>query len=220
MAKRYPPKFKFQIVLELLQGEQSVGQLAKSYNVHPNSILKWKKELLTKGPEVFTGEIETYLGRWDDAQAHLKECFQLMETMGDLRGQADVPAGLGYLALQQQDVATAVSHLRNSLHWYAELMPQTTESKIRSLTPELVDAILRAALAAVANQQPAQAATLFAAVTRFGSAMNHTPVPPLKEAMEKAETVVQATLSRTKYETAMTTGQRLPLTGLLMRIGS
>jgi hypothetical protein len=30
MPKRYPPKFKFQVVLELLQGEQSVGQLAKS----------------------------------------------------------------------------------------------------------------------------------------------------------------------------------------------
>ena len=43
MTKSYPPKFKFQIVLELLQGKQSVGQLAKSYNVHPNSILKWKK---------------------------------------------------------------------------------------------------------------------------------------------------------------------------------
>ena len=53
MAKRYPPKFKFQVVLELLQGEHSVGQLAKSYNVHPNSILKWKKELLEKGPQVF-----------------------------------------------------------------------------------------------------------------------------------------------------------------------
>ena len=53
MAKRYPPKFKFQIVLELLRGEQSVGQLAKSYGVHPNSILKWKRELLGKGPEIF-----------------------------------------------------------------------------------------------------------------------------------------------------------------------
>jgi len=53
VAKSYPPKFQFQIVLELLQGEQTIGQLAKSYNVHPNSILKWKKELLEKGPEVF-----------------------------------------------------------------------------------------------------------------------------------------------------------------------
>lgn len=39
-ARSYPHKFKFQVVLELLQGEQTVGQLAKSYNVHPHSILK------------------------------------------------------------------------------------------------------------------------------------------------------------------------------------
>lgn len=53
MPKSYPPRFKFQVVMELLQGEQSVGQLAKTYNVHANSILKWKKQLLDKGPEVF-----------------------------------------------------------------------------------------------------------------------------------------------------------------------
>ncbi len=56
MAKRYPPKLKFQIVLELLQGKQSVGQLAKSYRVHPNSIVKWKKEFLKKGSEIYAGE--------------------------------------------------------------------------------------------------------------------------------------------------------------------
>lgn len=54
MAKSYPPKMKFQVVLELLQGDQSVGQLSKSYNVHPNSILKWKKEFLERGPELFS----------------------------------------------------------------------------------------------------------------------------------------------------------------------
>lgn len=59
MAKSYPPRFKFQVVMELLLGEQSVGQLAKSYNVHPNSILKWKKELLEKGPELFAQDRAT-----------------------------------------------------------------------------------------------------------------------------------------------------------------
>lgn len=59
MAKRYPPRFKFQIVMELLHGEQSVGGLAKSYDVHPNSILKWKKELLERGPEIFTHDSNT-----------------------------------------------------------------------------------------------------------------------------------------------------------------
>jgi hypothetical protein len=43
-----------QIALELLQGGQSAGHLAKRYNVRPRSILKWGKGLLTKGQEGFT----------------------------------------------------------------------------------------------------------------------------------------------------------------------
>ena len=53
MAKRYPPKFKFQVVLELLQGEQSVGRLAKSYDVRPNCFFILNNRLLEKGGEVF-----------------------------------------------------------------------------------------------------------------------------------------------------------------------
>jgi transposase-like protein len=74
MAKSYPPKFKFQIVLELLQGEQSVGQLAKSYDVHPNSILKWKRELLEKGPEIFA--------RDNSAIEYEKRVAQLEQLLG------------------------------------------------------------------------------------------------------------------------------------------
>lgn len=53
MAKPYPPKLKFQIVLELLQSNKSLGQVAKAYGVHPNSILGWKETVLGKGPELF-----------------------------------------------------------------------------------------------------------------------------------------------------------------------
>ncbi|MDA3834496.1 MAG: transposase [Spirochaetales bacterium] len=53
MAKRYPAKLKFQVVLETLQGEKSAGQIAKAYGVHPNSVNKWKQEFLDKGADVF-----------------------------------------------------------------------------------------------------------------------------------------------------------------------
>jgi len=53
MAKRYSPKLKFQIVLELLRGEKTVGQVAKAYGVHPNSASTWKRAVLEKGPEIF-----------------------------------------------------------------------------------------------------------------------------------------------------------------------
>jgi len=53
MAKRYPPKLKFQIVLEVIKRDKSVGQIAKAYGVHPNSVNKWKQEFLENGPDVF-----------------------------------------------------------------------------------------------------------------------------------------------------------------------
>jgi transposase len=54
MARRYSPKLKFQIVLELLQGDKTAGQVAKAYGVHPNSVSTWKRTLLEKGPEIFS----------------------------------------------------------------------------------------------------------------------------------------------------------------------
>ena len=53
MAKRYSPKFKFQVVLEVLTGDKAAGQVAKAYGVHPNSISNWKQTVLEKGPELF-----------------------------------------------------------------------------------------------------------------------------------------------------------------------
>lgn len=53
MPKRYSPKLKFQVVIELLQSEKTVGQVAKAYGVHPNSANKWKRTFLENGPEVF-----------------------------------------------------------------------------------------------------------------------------------------------------------------------
>ena len=70
MAKSYPPKLKFQIVLEALKGERTVGQIAKAYGVHPNSVNKWKQEFLENGPEVFDqeGEVAEYEKRLADLE--------------------------------------------------------------------------------------------------------------------------------------------------------
>jgi transposase-like protein len=56
MPKRFSPKLKFQVVLELLQGEKTAGQIAKMYGVHPNSVNAWRREFLEKGPEIFSQE--------------------------------------------------------------------------------------------------------------------------------------------------------------------
>jgi len=62
MAKRYSPKLKFQVVLELLKDNKTPGQVARAYNVHPNSASLWKRTFLEKGPEIFSkdGDITEY----------------------------------------------------------------------------------------------------------------------------------------------------------------
>jgi transposase-like protein len=52
-GRRYSPRLKFQVVLEALSGERTPGQIAKSYDVHPNTVGIWKKRLLDEGPEIF-----------------------------------------------------------------------------------------------------------------------------------------------------------------------
>jgi len=53
VAKRYPAKLKFQVVLEVLGGDKTVGQVAKAYGVHPNTVLAWKETFLNNGAEIF-----------------------------------------------------------------------------------------------------------------------------------------------------------------------
>ena len=70
MAKRYSPKLKFQVVLEMLQGTKTPGQVAKAYQVHPNTVSNWKQTLLDKGPEIFSqnGTVAEYEQRIADLE--------------------------------------------------------------------------------------------------------------------------------------------------------
>ncbi len=84
MAKRYSPKLKFQVVLELLKGDKTPTQVGRTYNVHPNSAGLWKRALLEKGPEIFSkagvvaeyerriAELEQLLGKKEVEIALLK----------------------------------------------------------------------------------------------------------------------------------------------------
>ncbi|NIO49243.1 MAG: transposase [Candidatus Aminicenantes bacterium] len=53
-GRRYTAKFKFQMILELLKGSKTTGQIARAFGVHPITISHWKKEFMEKGPELFS----------------------------------------------------------------------------------------------------------------------------------------------------------------------
>ena len=57
MAKRprrnHGSSFKAKVALEAIKGEQTLVELAERFQIHPNQITEWKKQLLQRAEEVF-----------------------------------------------------------------------------------------------------------------------------------------------------------------------
>ena len=54
--------FKAKVALEAIKEEQTLVQLAERFDVHPNQITKWKKQMLDRAQEVFAKEKRTQEG--------------------------------------------------------------------------------------------------------------------------------------------------------------
>ena len=50
---KFTAEFKAKVAMEALQEKQTLTELSKKYDVHPNQITKWKNQLLEHGSSVF-----------------------------------------------------------------------------------------------------------------------------------------------------------------------
>lgn len=54
--RNHTPTFKAKVAIAAIKGDQTVSELAKRFDVHPNSIVQWKSQLLERAAEAFGGD--------------------------------------------------------------------------------------------------------------------------------------------------------------------
>lgn len=52
--KVYDGAFKTRVVLEVLRGEKTLSEIASEYEIHPNQIVNWKKQVLELLPDLLS----------------------------------------------------------------------------------------------------------------------------------------------------------------------
>ena len=56
LRRKFSADFKAKIVIEALKERDTIEELARKYELHPNQISSWKKEFFEKAPTVFTSD--------------------------------------------------------------------------------------------------------------------------------------------------------------------
>jgi len=63
--RKFSADFKAKVVIEALKERNTIEQLAKKYELHPNQITIWKKEFLANASLAFSAEGEKPKGEKD-----------------------------------------------------------------------------------------------------------------------------------------------------------
>ena len=77
--RRFSAEFKARVVRAALREDKTLAQLASEFDVHPNQITEWKRQVLDSLPEAFSHRKQT------DAQAQEAHEARLYEQIGKLQ---------------------------------------------------------------------------------------------------------------------------------------
>ncbi len=87
--KKHSATFKAQVAIEAIKEQETLSELSKRFGVHPQMISTWKREFLSRSPEIFSTKAP-------DEEAEKRE-QALYEKIGRLEVEVDFCKTFGIL---------------------------------------------------------------------------------------------------------------------------
>ena len=81
--RNHSAAFKAKVALAAAKGDKTIAELASEYQVHPNQITQWKKQLLQSLPEIFSRR------RRNERHEQEEMTAQLYQQIGQLKVELD-----------------------------------------------------------------------------------------------------------------------------------
>ena len=81
--RKHSPAFKAKVALEAIRGEKTIAEIASQYEIHPNLITQWKKNLSEEAVALFEKD---HPKKPQEEQALIKKLYQ---EIGQLKVEKD-----------------------------------------------------------------------------------------------------------------------------------